>query len=336
MQKEALFYQKLDNNQVKCYLCAHNCTIKPSNFGICEVRKNIDGVLYTLVYAEAIASGIDPIEKKPLYHFLPGTYSYSIATIGCNFKCGFCQNWQISQLSKKQWQMNRESKFMPQDIVKEAKRNNCKSISYTYTEPTIFFEYAFDTAKLAKEAGLYNNFVTNGYMGKEALDLISPYLNAANIDLKSFRDNFYKKNCKSSLKPVLETIKYMKKLGIWIEITTLIIPGENDSEKELKDIADFIVSVDKDIPWHISRFHPDYNFQRYPPTPIATLKKAQEIGEKAGLHYIYLGNVSEETNTYCYKCGKMLVRRIYFYVKENNIKEGRCLYCHTEIRGRWC
>ncbi len=335
MQKEALLYNKLDNSAVECCLCAHNCKVKNGSFGICGVRKNTEGVLYTLVYGEAIAANIDPIEKKPLYHFLPGSNSYSIATIGCNFKCGFCQNWQISQSKKEDYSLFRSKELIPEDIVKEARENNCKSISYTYTEPTIFFEYAFDTAKLAKEAGLYNNFVTNGYMSKEALDLISPYLDAANVDLKSFRDDFYRENCKARLKPVLETIRYMKKIGVWVEVTTLIIPEENDSTGELKDIAGFIGDVDKNIPWHISRFHPDYEFTNRRPTPIATLYKAKEIGEARGLKYIYLGNVSEETNTYCPECKKLLVRRLYFSVLENNIENGKCPYCGVEIEGVW-
>ncbi len=335
MQKEALLYNKLDDNIVECYLCAHNCRIKNGSFGMCGVRQNIEGVLYTFVYGDAIASHIDPIEKKPLYHFFPGSTSYSIATVGCNFKCGFCQNWQISQSTKKDYSLFKNKELMPEIIVKEAKGDNCKSISYTYTEPTIFFEYAFDTAKLAKKAGLYNNFVTNGYMSKEALDLISPYLDAANVDLKSFRDGFYAKNCKAHLKPVLDTIKYMKELGIWIEVTTLIIPGENDSAGELKDIANFIAGVDRGIPWHISRFHPDYEFVNHSPTPISTLYKAKEIGETCGLKYIYLGNVGEETNTYCPECKKLLVRRLYFSVLENNIENGKCPYCGVEINGIW-
>ncbi|MCK4519597.1 MAG: AmmeMemoRadiSam system radical SAM enzyme [Candidatus Omnitrophica bacterium] len=290
MIKEAMFYEKLKEDIVCCYLCAHRCKIAPDKFGRCGVRQNIRGNLNTLVYAEAIASNLDPIEKKPLYHFLPGSVSFSIATIGCNFRCGFCQNWQISQVSKrdKYWQ-GRE--LMPAKVVEEAKRNHCKSISYTYTEPTVFFEYAYDTAKLAKQAGLKNVFVTNGYMSREALEAINPYLDAANIDLKSFREEFYLKNCKAHLQPVLETIKLAKSLNIWIEITTLIIPGENDSSSELADIARFIADVGKDIPWHISRFHPDYRFLNHKPTPIETLKKAEELGRKAGLRYVYIGNI---------------------------------------------
>jgi pyruvate formate lyase activating enzyme len=332
MKKEAMLYEKLNDKEVRCHLCAHQCKIKDSQFGLCGVRENIDGILYTLVYAEAIAANVDPIEKKPFYHFFPGSFAYSIATIGCNFKCGFCQNWQISQVSKKE-RFFEGPKLMPEKIIEEAKRNKCKSISYTYTEPTIFFEYAYDTARLAKQEGLYNNFVTNGYMSEEALKAISPYLDAANVDLKSFREKFYNKICKARLSPVLDSIRLMKKLNIWIEITTLLIPNENDSEEELTDIAQFIASIGKEIPWHISRFHPNYQFLDYEATSLKTLKKALEIGKMEGLRYVYLGNVLEETDTYCYNCGKSLIKRTYFSPEVNYIKEGRCSFCNSSIDG---
>jgi len=290
--QEAMFYNKAKGKEAQCYLCAHNCKIALGQFGFCGVRQNIQGVLNTLVYAQVIAANVDPIEKKPLYHFLPGSMSFSIATVGCNFRCGFCQNWQISQVSG-QDNAREVYKLMPERIVEEAKKNHCQSISYTYTEPTIFFEYAYDIAKVAKQAGLKNIFVTNGYMSREALETISPYLDAANIDLKSFREKFYVENCKGHLQPVLDSIKLAKKLGVWIEITTLIIPGYNDSVSELSDIAGFIASVGKDIPWHISRFHPDYHFLNQKLTPIETLKKAEDLGKKAGLDHVYLGNVKD-------------------------------------------
>ena len=292
MMQEAMFYNKAKGKEAQCYLCAHNCKIALGQFGFCGVRQNIQGVLNTLVYAQVIAANVDPIEKKPLYHFLPGSMSFSIATKGCNFRCGFCQNWQISQASG-QNKAREVYKMIPERIVEEAKKNHCQSISYTYTEPTIFFEYAYDIAKVAKQAGLKNIFVTNGYMSREALETISPYLDAANIDLKSFREKFYVENCKGHLQPVLDSIKLAKKLGVWIEITTLIIPGHNDSASELSDIAGFIASVGKDIPWHISRFHPDYHFLNQKLTPIETLKKAEDLGKKAGLDHVYLGNVKD-------------------------------------------
>jgi len=333
MIKEAMLYEKLDDGKVHCYLCSHHCKILPGKFGICGVRKNRDGKLYTHVYGEVIASHIDPIEKKPLYHFLPGSSSYSIATIGCNFKCPFCQNWQISQAIKG----NKDSgaDLSPEEVVTQAKKNNCKSISYTYTEPTIFFEYAFDTAKLAKERGLYNNFVTNGYMTEEALEKIKPYLDACNVDLKSFSEDFYRKMCKANLEPVLNSIKAMKNLGIWVEITTLVVPGQNDSDKELTEIAEFIVSVGPEIPWHISRFHPDYHYLESEPTPLETLRKAKKIGVDLGLKYIYLGNVFEGSNTYCYKCKALLIERTIFDVNVCNIDGGKCSKCGAGVEGRF-
>jgi pyruvate formate lyase activating enzyme len=332
MIKEAMLYEKLDENKVHCYLCAHQCKISPSNFGVCGIRQNVDGKLNTLVYAEAIAANIDPIEKKPLYHFLPGTGSYSIATVGCNFKCEFCQNWQISQVSKREG-INYGKELLPKAIVDEAKAENCQSIAYTYTEPTIFFEYAYDTAKLASSAGLRNVFVTNGYMSKEALTTINPYLDAANVDLKSFRDEFYRNICKATLQPVLDSIKLMKELGIWVEVTTLVVPGQNDSPQELRDIAQFIASVGKEVPWHISRFSPNYKFLDSQATPIKTLKTAFNIGKKAGLKYVYLGNVLEGNDTFCCECSKLLVKRDYFSVTQNNIKEGKCSFCGSAVEG---
>lgn len=332
--KEALLYEKLENNLVHCFLCAHQCKIADKKFGFCGVRQNIDGTLYTHVYGKPIAMHIDPIEKKPLYHFLPGSFSFSIATIGCNFHCGFCQNWEISQSRARDGVELDKQEVLPQEIVKLALKNKCQSISYTYTEPTIFFEYAFDSAKLAKQKGLYNNFVTNGFMTKECLETIKPYLDAANVDLKFFRDESYKKICAGRLEPVLDSIRLMHKLGIWVEVTTLIVPGENDSQEELAGIAEFIASIDKNMPWHVSRFHPDYKFTDHQATPVATLKKAEDIGRKAGLNYIYVGNVIGFGNdTYCHNCKKLLIRREVFSVLENNIKQGKCAHCNTVIPG---
>ena len=334
MKKEAMLYEKLEQNRVHCFLCSHHCKIADSKYGFCGVRKNEKGTLYTCVYAEAIASHVDPIEKKPLYHFLPGSQAFSIATIGCNFHCGFCQNWQISQVSEREGNPG-GYELKPEEVVREAKKYGCRSISYTYTEPTVFFEYAYDTAKIAKKDGLYNTFVTNGYMTKDALDAIDPYLDACNVDLKSFSDETYKKVCKGTLKPVLESIRHMKKLGMWVEVTTLVVPGMNDSEKELKSIAGFIAGVGKEIPWHISRFHPDYNYTKTPPTPLTSLKKAEAIGKKAGLKHIYLGNVLEEGNTCCSSCGRLLIERSGYTISQNNIKNNRCPDCNTVLEGIW-
>jgi pyruvate formate lyase activating enzyme len=332
--KEALLYEKLEDKLVHCYLCAHHCRIKTGQFGFCGVRQNIGGVLYTHVYKRQVAMHVDPIEKKPLYHFLPGTFSFSIATAGCNFRCGFCQNWEISQQSFIGAVKAKGEETTPEEIVEAALENKCKSISYTYTEPTIFFEYALETAKLARGKGLRNVFVTNGYMTEEMLGMSRPYLDAANVDLKFFKDSSYKKLCAGTLQPVLDSIRLMKKLGLWVEITTLVVTGENDSAEELRGIAEFIAATDTNIPWHISRFHPDYKFIDRQATPEATLKDAQRIGDKAGLKYIYIGNVYGWGNdTLCHKCKKLLVKREGFMILEYNIKEGKCPFCNSDIPG---
>ncbi len=333
MLKEALLYKKLSDKKVSCFLCAHYCLIGDGNFGVCQVRQNKDGILYTHAYGAVVAAHVDPIEKKPIFHMLPGSQSFSIATAGCNFHCGFCQNWQISQKKEAQKLGVGLDKMAPEEIVAAALDAGCKSISYTYTEPTIFFEYAFLTAKIAKEKGLYNIFVTNGYMTQPALEMITPYLDGANVDLKFFNDDSYKRVCGARLKPVLETISLMHKRGIWVEVTTLIIPGENDSPDELKGIASFLADVGREIPWHISRFHPDYKMTNHDATPLAILKEAYKIGHAAGLRYVYIGNAWEEEKTYCYNCGKGLLTRIGFDVTENNLKNGKCPECSVALDG---
>ncbi|MCR4396790.1 MAG: AmmeMemoRadiSam system radical SAM enzyme [Candidatus Saccharicenans sp.] len=334
-RREARLYHQQEGKQVVCALCAHRCSLSPGQFGLCGVRQNIDGVLYTHVYEEAIAAHIDPIEKKPFFHFLPGSKSLSIATIGCNFRCPFCQNWEISQTRLSEGKSGLRSSHLPvKEVVRQALLNDCQSISYTYTEPTIFFEYAYDTAKLAKDSGLKNNFVTNGYMTAEALEEIKPYLDAANVDLKFFKNESYKKLCKARLQPVLDSIRKMRELGIWVEVTTLVIPGENDSEEELQGIARFLASVDRDIPWHLSRFHPDYEFLDTPATPVSTLRKAREIGRAEGLHYIYLGNVwGEGEDTLCPKCGTTIIGREGFWIKAHLLQDSHCPNCGQKIAG---
>lgn len=334
MKHAALLYEKTGNKTVHCFLCNHHCRIAEQEFGFCGVRQNLEGELFTLTYADVIAAHVDPIEKKPLCHFLPGSSSFSIATIGCNFHCGFCQNWQISQQSFRNNGHSIGEKLMPDDVVKLALEYKCKSISYTYTEPTIFFEYALDIMKLARSKGLYNSFVTNGYMTPECLEMARPYLDAANVDLKFFKEESYKRVCLAKLQPVLESIKLMNKLGIWTEVTTLVIPGENDSEGELKAIAEFLSGIDKNIPWHISGFHPEYKFIDHQATPEPILYKAQESGKKAGLRYVYVGNVyGSDENTYCPECKKPVIVREGFNVLENNLKHGKCIYCKESIAG---
>jgi len=334
--REAMFYEKLEDKLVKCNLCSHRCSrIADSKRGICGVRENRDGKLYSLVYGRVAARSVDPIEKKPLFHFLPGSQSYSIATVGCNFRCDNCQNYDISQLPKERNIIVGQD-VSPEEIVSAAKRNNCASIAYTYSEPTIFFEYAYDIAKHAKKEGIKNVFVTNGYITPEALREISPYLDAANIDLKSFSDDFYRKNCGARLEPVLDSIRLYKSLGIWIEITTLIIPSLNDSEEELHKIAEFIKKeVGEETPWHITQFHSTYKLIDLPRTPVTILRRAREIGLEAGLRYVYEGNVPGENgeNTYCHNCGKMLIRRFGYQILENKIKNSACAYCGAEIDG---
>jgi len=328
-----MLYKNMGGNKVSCFLCSHHCRISNGKFGICNVRENRNGVLFTHAYGELIARNIDPIEKKPLYHFLPGSKSFSIAAIGCNFQCGFCQNWQISQVKEAKASGLHPEKVKPEDVVKQAKQTGSKSISYTYTEPTIFFEYAYEISQLAKKEGLFNVFVTNGYMTKEMIQTIHPYLDAANIDLKSFRDDYYRKVCRGRLAPVLKNIELMKKLSIWIEVTTLVVPGQNDSEEELKKIANFLAGLDTSIPWHISRFYPQYKMEDLESTLLEILNQAYEIGKSAGLRYIYLGNVGTGNNTYCYQCHRLLIERFGFSIEAYQIKEGRCPNCQSPIAG---
>ena len=330
--KEAQLYTSLENQQVHCQLCAHRCKIPEGKFGFCGVRQNISGILYTHNYAKLVAANIDPVEKKPLYHFLPGTSTFSIASVGCNFRCGFCQNWEISQLSPANQHSGED--FSADKVIQLARKFNCRSIAYTYTEPTIYFEFALETAKLAKVAGLRNIFVTNGYMGPEAISLLSPYLDAANIDLKFFKESSYQKICSAKLSPVLDSIKLLKAAGVWIEITTLIIPGQNDTPEELGEIAKFIAGVSKDIPWHISRFHADYKFKDYASTPESTLKLAYDLGVSQGLHYVYVGNFGAwGQDTLCRGCRELLIKRDGFDILESHLAQNRCVFCQAILPG---
>jgi pyruvate formate lyase activating enzyme len=334
MIREAMFFFQAEDQIVVCYLCHHRCHIAESKFGFCGVRQNREGKLYTHVYGEAVAAHVDPVEKKPLYHFLPGSTSFSIAASGCNFRCGFCQNWQISQLSFRDGAGPRGQELPPAEVVQKAKEYGCQSISYTYTEPTIFFEYAFDTARLAKDQGLGNIFVTNGYMTSDALMAIQPYLDACNVDLKFFREDSYQKVCRGHLEPVLESIRLMKKLGIWVEITTLVVPGQNDDEEQLTGIARFLAATDPDMPWHLSRFHPDYKFGDTPATPLSALQKATAIGREEGIRFIYVGNVPQESrDTFCPACGEWVIRRSGFGTETRMTGDSKCSSCGERIPG---
>jgi pyruvate formate lyase activating enzyme len=335
---EAYLYESLENNKVQCNLCSHRCVIKDSRRGICGVRENQGGILQTLVYGKLIARHVDPIEKKPLFHFLPGTLSYSIATVGCNFRCQFCQNADIAQMPADRSGMIMGDPCSPATVVAAAIRGGCQSISYTYTEPTVFFEFAYETAKLASEKGLRNAFVTNGYMTAEALEMISPYLDAANVDLKAFSAKYYRELCGAKLEHVQATLKRMRSLGVFVEVTTLIVPGLNDDPAELKGLAEFILQdLGADTPWHISRFHPTYKLTGRPPTPVATLTAAREIGLAAGLKYVYTGNVpgSAAENTFCPGCGEIVIERRGFQVGKLRVKNGQCARCSATIEGVW-
>jgi pyruvate formate lyase activating enzyme len=332
--KEAMLYQKLDDKRVQCNLCAHRCRIGEGKRGVCYVRENRGGTLYTLVYGRTVSQHVDPVEKKPLAHFYPGTTAYSIATVGCNFRCEWCQNASISQMPRERhFIMGNEAS--PKQIVAAAKRSGCRSIAYTYTEPTVFIEYAYDTAKLAHEEGIANIYVTNGFMTEAMLETFDPYLDAANVDLKAFRDETYRRYVGGRLQPVLDSLKKMKALGVWVEVTTLVVPGINDDEEELRDAARFVAQeLGPETPWHISRFYPGYQMTRVPPTPIATLRRAQEIGEEEGLRYIFVGNVPGEANTVCHACGELLIRRAGYLILANQVAPGQvCPNCGTPVAG---
>ncbi len=323
---------------VQCGLCAHACTIREGQSGICRVRVNRGGVLYSSVYGELVAENVDPIEKKPLFHVLPGSLSYSVSTRGCNFHCLHCQNASISQVEKIHTSVGRQSvSRTPEEVVSAAIANGCKTISYTYVEPTVFFEFAYDCCTLAVKKNIGNVFVSNGYMSAQATQMLAPLLTGINIDIKSFREDFYKKVCGAKLQPVLDTVKRMRDLGVWVEVTTLIIPGMNDSSQELQNIATWLVNVDKNIPWHVTAFYPTYKMLTPPPTPIATLKRARDIGLDAGLLYVYEGNVPGRggENSSCPACGAGLVLRHGFSVMDNRLAHGLCPECSLPIAGVW-
>lgn len=342
---KAMLSDSLARNQVQCRLCAHGCLIKKGGLGLCQVRENIEGELYTRVYGKPVAANPDPIEKKPLFHFQPGTKSFSIATIGCNFQCGFCQNWDISQFL---WESGGSipggapggEEVPPEVIVDQALEYGCSSIAYTYTEPTIYFEYAYDIMKLAVAKGLKNVFVTNGYQSADCIDACKGLLHAANVDLKAFSDDFYKKQCKARLQPVLDTLVRLKEQGVWLEVTTLLIPGMNDGDLELERIAGFLAGdLGDEVPWHVSAYNPRYKYVKKgpPPTPLSSLERALKAGEKQGLKYVYAGNVPghDSESTFCPSCGKVLLKRRLFTIMTNNLKNQACPDCGALIKGVW-
>jgi pyruvate formate lyase activating enzyme len=326
-RREAALWKSADGGAVDCFLCAHRCHIGPAGHGICRVRENIGGRLETLVYGRVIAQHVDPIEKKPLHHFLPGSTSYSVAAAGCNFQCGFCQNWRISQWPRRSDGEIPGEEAPPDAIVAAAQRAGCASISYTYTEPTIFFEYARDTGRLARNSGLKNVFVTNGFMTPETAAETAGWLDAANVDLKAWSDEFYRGVCKGRLEPVKETIRRLYGAGVHVEVTTLLVTGRNDSAGDLRGIAGFLASISPDMAWHVSRYHPDFEMTEPPPTPMETIETAVRIGREAGLRYVYAGNVARRVDTVCPSCGETVVKRTGLTVLSTKLRGAACGKC---------
>lgn len=331
---DALLYDQLEDERVRCNLCAHRCIINESGKGICRVRENHSGRLYTRVYGNLIAQNVDPIEKKPLYHFYPGSTAYSIATPGCNFHCEWCQNWQISQMPRLMNLPDRK-RVQPEAIVEAAIATGSQSIAYTYTEPTIFFEYGLDVSKLAHDAGIKNVYVTNGFMTPEMIDLYHPWLDAANVDIKAFRDETYRKLMGGRLEPVLESCRRLKEAGVWLEVTTLIVPGVNDASEELRGLAQFIYDdLGPETPWHLSRFYPQYKMTSQAPTGEKILHETKAMGEEIGLEYIYIGNVAGIYATHCKQCGQKLIVRSGYQTRIISLDDkGCCTTCGTPVDG---
>jgi len=334
MEKEASYYKKLGEERVKCELCPHFCFLKDGETGKCKVRRNIEGVLYSLSYENPVSVAIDPIEKKPLYHFLPGTKSFSIGMAGCNLSCAHCQNWELSQSGYDKIAL----KIKSTEIIRDAQEHKCLSVSYTYSEPNVSYEYVLEISRLAREKGIRNVSVTNGFINLEPLNELCRSIQASNIDLKSISDDFYRNVCGAKLKPVLDSIKLMHKRGVWIEITNLIIPGLNDSEKEIKKLILWVKeNLGVNVPLHFSAFYPTYKMLDLPKTTAEKLQEAREIAMKAGLNYVYTGNITDKegNNTYCPKCRKLLIKRRGFNVLENSINKSRCPECQEKIAGVW-
>jgi len=337
--KEALHWKSVGGNKVKCGLCAHNCGISEGKRGICGVRLNKEGTLYTLIYSRPSSAAVDPIEKKPLYNFHPTTDVFSYGTLGCTFKCSFCQNWSISQTHPEEdgtfkKLFRREMELTPQQAVRQAIDSGSKGIAWTYNEPTIWHEFSLETSRLAKKKGLYTVYVSNGYINPEPLKELAPFLDAMNVDVKAFTEDFYKSMCKAKLQPVLNTCKLAKELGIHVETTTLLIPGKNDSKKELKALCKWVHNdLGKDTPVHFSRYHPDYKYEESPKTPEKTMVTAYKIAKKAGLDFVYIGNMfhPDYMNTFCPKCNTKVINRASMFTTKNKLKQGKCPKCSYQV-----
>lgn len=332
---KALLAEPGESGQVTCHLCAHECRIAEGRTGVCRVRKNINGELFSLNADRVVAANIDPIEKKPMFHFLPGSQSFSVAAMGCNFSCRFCQNHSISMVNEESAILG--DKISPEQLVTLARKNRTQSISYTYTEPTVFFELVLETARLARAAGIKNVLVSNGFMTRQALDLLGPFLDGANIDLKSFNDDFYKKYCSARLQPVLQTISSMKAMGIWVEVTTLLIPGLNDDRLEIEDLLTFLRDLDANIPWHISRFFPNYRLLDIPPTEAGAIHGFLQLAVEKGLKFTYGGNLADSrwSNTRCPQCQKTLIERSGYHIENLGLQAGDCRFCGAAVPGIW-
>lgn len=333
--KEAMFYQKLEDNNLRCRLCPRKCIIPEGGRGFCRVRENKGGKLYSLVYGKPCSVNVGPIEKAPIYHFIPGHKRLCLATVGCNLRCKYCHNWQISQLGPGE---AREYNLSPEEVVKEALRQGVNSISFTYTEPTVFYEYIYDISKLAREKGIKTSIVSNGYINPEPLRKLLTVLDAVKIDLKGFTESFYREVSSAGLQPVLETLKVLKKEGVYFEIVNLVVPTLNDDPEEIKKMCEWIGdNLGEDVPLHFSRFSPSYRLLHLPATPIKTLESAARIARKVGLKYVYIGNVPghEFNSTFCPRCKKRLIHRIHFSVLKNNIEDGKCRFCQHKIPGVW-
>jgi len=331
----ARYYKKLDAGIVECSLCPRRCKVSDLERGYCGVRENIGGEYYTLVYSKVCSANIDPIEKKPFFHFLPGTTAFSIATAGCNMNCKFCQNWSISQFRPED--VN-SSDLTPTECAKVAYDNKCPTIAYTYSEPTIFYEYMSDCAAEGKKLGIRSAVVTAGYIEKDPLLELIPLVDAIKIDLKAFTDSYYKDICSGELQPVLNSLITIKESGTWLEIVYLMLPGLNDGKEEISNLCDWLLTnLGPDVPIHFTRFHPSYLLQNLPITPLESLEQAHTMAKTKGLHYPYIGNVygHDAENTYCHKCGELVIGRKGFQITKNKLDKGKCPSCQQTIPGVW-